>query len=152
MSKLLVDTPSGKQEIVEVGVRGGYFDPSRILWDERRDGALPNDLVIGGMVLTGGTLVFDQNRMAAHLEASKPAVPKVITMRQARLALLDAGLLSQVSVAIASLPSPDKECAEIEWEYALVIERRSPLVDVIASLLPLSPAEVDALFISADKL
>lgn len=37
-SKLLVNTPSGKQEVIEIGAGGGYFDDARVVWDERKDG------------------------------------------------------------------------------------------------------------------
>ena len=33
--KLLVDAPSGRKELIEIDEGGGYFDESRILWDER---------------------------------------------------------------------------------------------------------------------
>jgi hypothetical protein len=39
-------------------------------------------------------------------------------MRQARLALLGAGLLPQVETALNSLDEPYKSAALIEWEYA----------------------------------
>lgn len=60
MSKLLVNAPSGAQEIIEVGEGGGYFDDARVLWDEREDGPLPA-IALGGMVRQGGVLVFDQS-------------------------------------------------------------------------------------------
>ena len=41
MPKLLVNQPSGKQEIINISAGGGYFDQSRVVWDERTDGALP---------------------------------------------------------------------------------------------------------------
>lgn len=69
--KLLVNAPSGKQEVIEVGEGGGYFDPSRVLWDEREDGPLP-EITLGGMVRNGGALEFSQDRMDEHTEASGP--------------------------------------------------------------------------------
>lgn len=57
--KLLVNTPKGTQEIIEVSESGGYFDEARILWDERIDGPLP-DITLGGMVRVADKLVFDQ--------------------------------------------------------------------------------------------
>jgi len=68
---LLVNTPTGSQEIVTVGEGGGYFDESLVLWDERIDGGLP-DITLGGMVRTDGELVFDQARMDQHLLALEP--------------------------------------------------------------------------------
>ena len=49
-----------------MGEGGGYFDLSRVLWDERKDGPMP-DITLGGMVRTGAVLEFDQPRMDAHL-------------------------------------------------------------------------------------
>ena len=42
--------------------------------------------------------------------------------------------------------------AQIEWEYAITIERNSPLVDALATALELSPTDIDNLFIAADRL
>jgi hypothetical protein len=69
MIKLLVNTPTGCQEVIEVGNGGGYFDPSRVLWDERVDGPLP-EITLGGMVRNGAALEFSQARMAEHTAAS----------------------------------------------------------------------------------
>ena len=68
---LLVNTPTGAQEIITVGEGGGYFDAALVLWDERIDGALP-DITLGGMVRINGELVFDQARMDQHLTALEP--------------------------------------------------------------------------------
>ncbi len=78
-----------------------------------------------------------------------PAVPEAVSMRQARLALLAAGQLSAVDTVIASLPSPQREAAEIEWEYAVEVRRDSPLVAAIGAALNLDDAAKDALFIDA---
>lgn len=66
MPKLLVNAPSGVQEIIEIGEGGSYFEPERVLWDERKDGALP-EVTVGGMVRNGAELVYD-----AELHAARP--------------------------------------------------------------------------------
>ena len=71
MSKLLVNAPSGAQEIIEVGDGGGYFDTARVLWDEREDGPLP-EITLGGMVRSGAELVFSQPRMDEHNAVINP--------------------------------------------------------------------------------
>lgn len=71
--------------------------------------------------------------------------PPAVTMRQARLALLSAGLLDAVDAAIAAAP----RAVQIEWEYATQIERASPLVGAIAAGLGLDDGDLDALFIAA---
>ena len=65
MSKLLVNTPTGLQELIEVGEGGGYFDASRVLWDERIDGVLPS-ITVGGMVRQGNQLVFNSQLFAEY--------------------------------------------------------------------------------------
>lgn len=79
-------------------------------------------------------------------------VPQSVTMRQARQALLLAGLLDDVDTAIATLPSPDRELAEIEWEYSQIVERHRPFVLLIGPALGLDDAALDDLFVKADKL
>lgn len=74
--------------------------------------------------------------------------PKVVKMKQARLALLDAGHLTAVETAIASM----SKAAQIEWEFSETVERDSALVAAIATLIPLTDAEVDALFVTASTI
>ena len=85
-------------------------------------------------------------------EPVPPYVPASVTMRQARLALLGAGLLASVDAAIDSLPSPQKEAARIEWEYATEVQRASGLVPIMVAALGLDDAALDALFIEAAAL
>jgi hypothetical protein len=83
----------------------------------------------------------------------KPVIiPTVVTMRQARLALLKQNLLSQVEAALTSLPSPEKEEALIEWEYATEVQRESPLVQSLATGLGLNETSLDDLFKLAASL
>lgn len=88
----------------------------------------------------------------APLPPAAPPVPSVVTMRQARLALLSAEKLDDVGVAIASLPSPQKEAAQIEWEYAATVERNSALMGLVALALGLDDPALDDLFTAAALL
>ena len=84
---------------------------------------------------------------------AKPPVPQSVTMRQARLALLGIGLLDDVYAAIAAIPDPvQRKAAEIEWEYATVIERNSSLVTVLSAQLGLDAATLDNLFLAGGTL
>ena len=78
--------------------------------------------------------------------------PTVVSMRQTRLALLAAGRLPAIASALASLPSPQKEQAAIDWEFATTVDRNSPLVAMLAGALRLDAAALDALFIAAAAL
>ena len=70
-----------------------------------------------------------------------------ITMRQARLYLLSAGLLSQVDSIVSQ-----NEAWKIEWEYATDVVKNSQLVVALASQLGLSAEAIDIMFSEASKL
>ena len=80
------------------------------------------------------------------------AVPEVVTMRQARLALLGAGLLAQVNTAVANMPGAEGDAARIEWEYAQEVRRDSPLVAALSAAFGWTGAQLDAMFVSAKTL
>jgi hypothetical protein len=82
----------------------------------------------------------------------KQEVPKEITMRQARLALLGAGLLSTVATTIEAMPEPQKSAANIEWEYSNTVLRHNGFVSVLGPLLGLTEQQIDDLFILASTL
>ncbi len=85
--------------------------------------------------------------------AQRQAVPAVVTMRQARLALLGAdGLLSQVDAAIAAMPEPERSAAVIFWEYSTTVERDNAFVRQLSTGLQLTSQQVDALFVAAARL
>lgn len=79
-------------------------------------------------------------------------VPTSVTMRQARLALLSSGKLGSVATVIASLPSPQKEAAEIEWEYSQEVQRNNGFVSLLAPALGLTETDLDDLFITASGM
>lgn len=86
----------------------------------------------------------------ARLSAKRAGME--VSMRQARLALLGAGKLAAVDAALGSLPSPLKEAAQIEWEYAATVRRDSPLIAQLGPALGMDDAAIDALFEAAAVL
>jgi len=86
------------------------------------------------------------------LEALPALVPHQVTMRQARRALLVANKLQAVDAAIATLASPEREAAEIDWNYGATVERASPFVTVLGPLIGLDDAALDELFLAAAQL
>ncbi len=81
-----------------------------------------------------------------------PEVPQSVTMRQARLALFGAGLLSSVDAAIASMSDPDKTVAQITWEFAQTVDRQFGMVPQLAAALGMTEQQIDDLFIAAAQL
>lgn len=76
-----------------------------------------------------------------------PSVPSVVTPRQAKLALLSAGLLDAVDGAIDAIADPaTKRVAQIEWEYAQEVRRDWPLLNAVAAQMGMTGEQVDGLF------
>ena len=74
-------------------------------------------------------------------------IPQVITMRQARLQLLEVGLLDDVEAFVAL----DRK-SQIEWEYASEVYRQSPLIEAVKGAKSLTDEQIDNMFIEASKL
>lgn len=72
-------------------------------------------------------------------------VPQIVTIRQAKLALLQAGLLDDVDAAVAQAD----RATQIEWEYATEVRRDWSTLLTLQAALGLSDQQVDDLFISA---
>jgi hypothetical protein len=75
-------------------------------------------------------------------------IPAIVTMRQARLALLQGDLLTKVNATIASGSEADK----ITWEFATEVKRDDLLVHNMATTLNLTETDLDNLFILAVTL
>lgn len=75
-------------------------------------------------------------------------VPQVVTIRQAKLALLQAGLLDDVDAAVAQAD----RATQIEWEYATEVKRGWPTLLTLQTALGMTNEQVDELFIRAASL
>jgi hypothetical protein len=78
------------------------------------------------------------------------SVPKSVTPYQARIALLDAGLLPTVEALMADQNTP--QSAKIAWEYAVEIQRQSSFIATLAPALNLTSEQIDALFVAAAQV
>lgn len=74
--------------------------------------------------------------------------PQSVTMRQARLALLQSGLLDKATKAVAGAGP----AAQIEWEYASDVGRNAALVQALSGALGLTDEQLDGLFVVAATL
>ena len=82
----------------------------------------------------------------AENEANQPVFIPTITMRQARMMLLNEGLLDEVNLAITT---PEQK---IWWDYSTTVERNHPLVDAVLTALGKTETEIDDMFIAAATL
>lgn len=77
-----------------------------------------------------------------------PAPVSVLTMRQAKLVLLEHGMLDEVNSAV----SRADRATQIEWEYATEVRRDWPTLAVMAAALNLDDSLLDALFVQGKGL
>ena len=95
----------------------------------------------------GVLLQADWETMRDDEMRARNPVPQQVTMRQARLALLGAGLLDDVEVVIAAAG----RAAQLEWEYASTVDRDSPVIAVVQQQQAMTEAQIDDLFREAAK-
>jgi hypothetical protein len=82
-----------------------------------------------------------------------PEIPAVVSMRQARLALLQSGLLPNVEAAIAGIAdATERSAVSIEWEYSATVERSHAWVQTLGAQLGLFETDLDNLFTLAITL
>ena len=81
-----------------------------------------------------------------EMRARNP-VPQQVTMRQARLELLERGLLDDVEAVIAAAG----RAAQIEWEFATFVERGHPVIAAVQQQQGLTDEQIDDLFREAAK-
>jgi hypothetical protein len=154
MTQLLVNTPSGAQELITIGPGGGYFDESRVIWDEREDGALP-EITLGGMVRSGNALEFSQTRKDEHDAAVAPRPPASVTKRQGMAELIDreddngVSLLTTVQAVLDGIAGKAGILARNDFTNSQEWQRDWPLIAQLQPILGWSDAFVDELFISA---
>lgn len=90
----------------------------------------------------------------AQVEADRAAiaafVPTSVTPYQARVALLDAGLLDAVEALIVDPDTP--KAAKLAWEYATTIQRDSVFIQTLGPALNLTSNQIDDLFRSAAQI
>lgn len=132
-----------------------WADPSLTTANATLEQATPPAGWVGAAwAYTGSAwVVVDAPRVAQITsEAAKAAVPQFVTMRQARLALMAAGLLNTVNTTIAAMPGAQGDAARIEWEFSSEVKRNQPLVMALGPTLGLSAAQLDALFVAAAKV
>lgn len=80
MPKLLVIKPDGSRDIISIDESGSYYDPSKVVWDERIDGKMRDDACVN-MVKVKGKLVVDE-ALVAEAAAKKLAHDKAAAIHE----------------------------------------------------------------------
>ena len=111
-------------------------------------GTCPDDSNVQIDGVLGVYVQADWETMREDEKRARNPVPQQVTMRQARLALLSAGLLDDVEAAITSAGRE----AQLEWEYASVVERSNPVITIVQQQQGVTDEQIDDLFREAAKL
>lgn len=110
-------------------------------------GACPDEsnTAVPGVLLVMGQEEFEQ--LEAQEMGARNPVPSQVTMRQARLALLQVGRLDDVAPALAAITDPiERRKAQIEWEFSNEVQRHHGVVIGLGAGLGLNDAAIDNLF------
>lgn len=100
--------------------------------------------------LTSGDETILNDLVTAH--AGNP-VPSDVTPRQIRQALILSGItMQEITDALNTLPSPQKELALTEWEYSTAFIRTNVLVSSVGAMLGWTNQQLDDLWVYAGTL
>lgn len=103
-----------------------------------------------GRKVLSRSLVLENGTVREVLELEpQSAVPQVVSMRQARLALLAMDMLDTIEAALAALPGVEGRAAQIEWQSANEVRRDNDLINSMGAALGLTSEQIDLIFILA---
>ena len=146
MPKLLINSPSGEQKLIEIGATGGYYDTTKVLWDESRDGDMP-DITLGKMERSGNSLITLSDYIPEHAAAIyAKQIPDSVPMPAAKQALIEAGLMPDVETFVSTLTPSQK----VWYTDSVFINRDDELVEQFRVSKGMSAKQISDLFIAAD--
>lgn len=136
-----------------------YSYATMLTWPERQKELrgiflITESEIPDGKIPTGSTLVDHKGQPVREwtLEDA-PVVPvTVVSKAQAKLALLDAGLLDTVETALGSMEDAEGQRARIEWNDRTEFHRDHQFIGMLAAVIGLSNAQIDDLFEKAAQL
>jgi hypothetical protein len=148
MCKLLVKLPTGEQSIEVIDSTGEYFDRSRIMWDTRTQGEMP-EVEVGKMDVIDGELVNTGEYLEDHAAAIyAKTVPLEVPMTAAREALIESGLFDVIDQFMSTQSQIDR----MWWDKSTTIFRAFPLVETARLALGLTQTQIDDLFKEAERI
>lgn len=139
MKKLLINSESGEQIVIDISPSGSFSDMSRVIWDERFQGDLPANFEVGKMELVNGSLVKRDTYIPAHQQYLDTLNQEIITQKIAALwAAADAYINSEIngvglSILAAGVVSNAPKCKAVAvWVDSIWTEyyNRKALVTV----------------------
>ena len=121
------------------------IENNKVINVAKSETALADNWIQSNVAKIGDTYNSETDEFISPHPEPEP-IPQRISMRRARLVLLDKGLLASIQGAIDSLPEPEKSAAQIEWDYSTEVWRTKPFVLAIAQGLGWTEQDLDNLF------
>lgn len=145
------------EQVVFDSVASSYL--TMLTWSEREKAArgiypITEPEVPAGKFVVGSSLTDHRNRpLRVWQLEDAPILPvTIVSKAQAKLALLEAGLLDGVETALSAMEGTDGQRARIEWNDRTEFHRDHQFIGMLAAAIGLSDAQVDALFERAAQL
>lgn len=85
-------------------------------------------------------------------EANKPEVPSEVQLWRIRTILKVSGMETAIETELNNLQEPQKTAALYIWNYGTTVERYSQTVLLLQSILGLTDAQTDDIFIQAQNI
>lgn len=119
-----------------------------------KDGVVTNICYgnVGGITIPDDSLIDIGWIYNGETFSAATTIVNSVTMRQARLALLQTGHLANVTSAIAAMTGIEGDAARIIWEFSNTVERNNPLITQLGTALNLTSSQLDDLFTLAATL
>ena len=107
-----------------------------------------------GKIVVGSTITSRRDRpLRVWQLEDAPILPvTIVSKAQAKLALLEAGLLDGVETALSAMEGTDGQRARIEWNDRTEFHRDHEFINSLAAAIGLSDDQVDDLFEQASLL
>lgn len=90
---------------------------------------------------------------STNTPVNESGIPLAVAMWQARMILIQEGLMDGVLAALDGISDPIKRAQALaKFEYSPTVRRDDPLLDIIIPALGRSKEQIDAMFLAASKL
>ena len=123
---------------------GEYLVNDNTVVPKNSNGSMKDEVL--DYIKSGG----EYQKVSEKDKTTETIIPEKVTIRQAKLALLEYGILDEVDAILQSPNIPRK--TKIEWEYANEIERRWVDESGVLSYLGFEKEQLDELFLYASSL
>ena len=96
--------------------------------------------------------VVEQSELFAEEEESAALCPNEVALWKLRFILKQMNIEDSISEKLNELPEPQKTAANYIWNYGNAIDRHSPTIMYLQSVLGLTDTQVNNIFIQSNSI